>query len=118
MGVAAVEKKGKGGRHRGEMTLKERTKTLEDFRAVAATGELVTRDNKAKNMKWVGRKKVAEDDESTRILKKHKWATKGTLVTGSQSKYAKTEGFEGQNFQNGTGAGKKKGGGKQKDPEG
>ena len=72
MGVAAVETKGKGGRHRENMTLKEEQKLLEGFFERAAKGELVTvREIKREYEKVVGHK-VAETT-IYRILKRHKW---------------------------------------------
>src|SRR5207245_10166927 len=72
MGVAAVETKGKGGRHRENMTIKEEQKLLEGFFERAAKGELVTvREMRREYEKVVGHK-VAETT-IYRILKRHKW---------------------------------------------
>src|SRR5438045_3792998 len=72
MGVAAVETKGKGGRHREYITFKEEQNLLAGFFERAAKGELVTAREIKREYEKVVRHKVAETT-IYRILKKHKW---------------------------------------------
>jgi len=72
MGVAAVETKGKGGRHYEYMTVEEEQNLLSTFFDRAKRGEIVTN----KQIKHAYEQKVGHQvDETTiyRLLKRHKW---------------------------------------------
>jgi transposase len=72
LGVAAVETKGKGGRHHEYMTVEEEKQLLEAFLERAKKGELVT----IKQIKQAYEQKVGHTiNEVTiyRLLKRHRW---------------------------------------------
>jgi transposase len=72
MGIAAVETKGKGGRHREYMTVEEEKNLLGTFFERAKKGELVTN----KQIKQAYEQKVGHKVDGTtiyRLLKRHRW---------------------------------------------